>query len=362
MVDHGGNVKHLAKVAGYSVADCLDFSANINPMGLSAKLRSCLLSSLDQVLAYPDVTYAESHQLLADYHACRPHQVLLANGAVELFYDLARFFQAKQVLTLSPTFMEYEKAFTQEGAQVLDYPLQPPYYTWCLKDLLPHLEQLVAGDVVVICNPNNPTGSLVDNQVLRQLAGLLAERSLYLIVDEAFLDFLPDEEHYSMVAYLKDYPNLVIVRSLTKFYALPGLRLGYALSAHPTCLSSVAERRPPWSVNCFAEAALPVVLGDRSYQEKTRQWLATEQNFFYQELLKCPNIFPLKPTANYIFLTYVGQLDLRKALWARGILIRSCANYHQLGQEHYRIAIRKREDNQRLLHALNEILNEEGQL
>lgn len=360
MVEHGGNIKRLAKAAGYSVVDCLDFSANINPLGLPAKLWSSLLSSLDQVVAYPDVTYAESHQILADYHACQPHQVLLANGAVELFYDLARFFQAKQVLTLSPTFMEYEKAFTQEGAVVYHHPLLAPTYTWCLADLLPSLAPLTAGDVVVICNPNNPTGSLVDNQVLRQLADLLAERDIYLIVDEAFTDFLPDEENYSMIPYLKAYPNLVVVRSLTKFYALAGLRLGYALSAHPTCLCSLAERRPPWSVNCFAEAALPVILEDQAYQEKTRQWLAIEQDFFYQELLKLPDLLPLKPTANYIFLTYQGPLDLQQALWSRGILIRSCANYHQLGQAHYRLAIRKREDNQRLLQALKEILSKEA--
>ena len=357
-VEHGGNAGALAESLGYRLEDCLDFSANINPLGLSPALRAGLIEAIDSLVHYPDIDYSKSRQFLADYHGLDRSNVLLANGAVEIFYELARYFKPEKLVTLSPTFMEYEKAFQQQGSQIGRFVLQGPDYSWTFDDLLPSLEPLSQGDAVLICNPNNPTGSLVTNAVLTELAGYLLEKGAILILDEAFIDFLEDQDDYSFQSYLKAYPNTVIVRSLTKFYAIPGLRLGYALSCHPACFQEIEGSRAPWTVNSLADQVLPLLLTDRAYQEQTRQWLKTEQDFLYQGLAALPQLAVVRPSANYIFFEYQGQLDLRAALWQRKIFIRSCQNYHDLGPNHYRIAIRSRQENEQLLQALRTVLSE----
>ncbi|KXT83799.1 L-threonine 3-O-phosphate decarboxylase [Streptococcus sp. DD11] len=361
IVEHGGNAAALAEAFGYSLDDCLDFSANINPLGLSPRLRDCLLDALDDALVhYPDSVYRHSREALGDHHGLDSSQVLLGNGAVELFYDLARFFHPQTLLTLSPTFMEYEKAFAQVQTETKRVVLEAPDYSWSFEQLLPALETLAAGDAVLICNPNNPTGSLSRRSELEKLASFLQEREMVLIVDEAFMDFLEDERDFSFTYSLKDFPNAVVVRSLTKFYAIPGLRLGYALSCHPACFEAVEGSRAPWSVNALADKAVPALLGDRDYQEATRQWLRAEQAFLYQGLSAVAQLRPVRPSVNYIFFEYLGPLDLRQELRKRKIFIRSCQNYPNLTDRHYRVAIRSRQENEQLLAALTAVLMKEA--
>ncbi len=359
-VEHGGNAAALAEEFGFSLEDCLDFSANINPLGISQRLRACLTESIDWLVHYPDIGYSHSRDLLAHHHALERDNVLLANGAVEVFYELARFLRPKTVLTLSPTFMEYEKAFSQVQAKVERFSLPSPSYEWNLADMLPALDSLTAGDAVLICNPNNPTGTLIRRIELEKLAEDLQERRIFLILDEAFMDFLDDEGDYSFVSCLAAYPNAVVVRSLTKFYAIPGLRLGYALSCHPTCFDEIEGSRAPWSVNAMADHALPVLLKDQAYQEATKQWLRVERDFLFQGLTAFSQIRLVKPSVNYIFFEYLGRLDLRQELRQRKIFIRSCQNYHDLTERHYRIAIRSHQENEQLLACLTEVLAKEA--
>ena len=327
-VEHGGNAAALAEEFGFSLEDCLDFSANINPLGISQKLRACLTESIDWLIHYPDISYSHSRELLAHHHGLDKDNVLLANGAVEVFYEC--------------------------------FSLPSPSYEWNLADMLPALDSLTAGDAVLICNPNNPTGTLIRRTELEKLAEDLQERQIFLILDEAFMDFLDNEEDYSFVSRLATYPNAVVVRSLTKFYAIPGLRLGYALSCHPTCFEEIEGSRAPWSVNAMADQALPVLLEDLAYHQATKQWLRVERDFLFQGLTAFSQIRPVKPSVNYIFFEYLGQQDLRQELRQRKIFIRSCQNYHDLTERHYRIAIRSHQENEQLLACLTEVLAKEA--
>lgn len=358
-VEHGGNIFALAKELGYERSECLDFSANINPLGISKNLQAGLFRDLDLLTHYPDVHYNQSRQLLADYHGLSSDMVLLANGAVELFYDIARALKPRKVIVLRPTFLEYEQALTQVGAEIAPLVLTEPDYTWNLADILPLLDNLSQGDMVLLCNPNNPTGTLVDNRLLRDLADILSDRGIHLVLDEAFADFLVDEERYSFVSYLTAFSNVLIVRSLTKFYAIPGLRLGYALTANPDYLQAIEQVRPPWTVNALAEVALSLIVKDKTYQEDTRGLIASEKAFLYEGLLALKDIVPVKPSVNYIFFKYLGDLDLRGLLRQRKIFIRSCANYPSLTDQHYRIAVRSRQENEQLLASLGQLLERE---
>lgn len=355
-VEHGGNMTSLARKMGYQPEDCIDFSANINPLGLSDKLKKVLEESFSTLVQYPEIDYDLPRALIAKYHSCDKESVLLANGAVEVFYDLARVLQPKRLLLLSPTFMEYEKAFKQLGTELIYHVLTSPNYTWSSEGLLSDLDQLERGDVVLICNPNNPTGQVVGQGDLLVLVRELSKRGLFLILDEAFVDFLDQEDRHSLIPYLGDFPDVVVVRSLTKFYAIPGLRLGYALTKHPDLLARIEGIRPPWTVNALAAAAVPSLLEDKDYQSETRRWLAAEQAFLYEGLSSFDNLRVIKPSVNYIFFEYLGGLDLRQELWKKKIFIRSCHNYHNLTANHYRVGIRNRQDNRRLLEALDELI------
>lgn len=363
MVEHGGNIAEVADLLACKTQEMIDFSANINPLGLSPRLKTHMISVLERLTRYPDYRYQEARGFLAQYHGQEINTILLGNGAVGLFYELAAYLKPQTLLTLSPTFMEYEKAFQQVGSKMSYCILEAPRYEWCYDDIRPYIENLQAGDVVLICNPNNPTGSLVTHKELTKIAIDTDSRGLYLIIDEAFIEFLDNESNYSFIPLLKDFPNVIIVRSLTKFYAIPGLRLGYAISNHPNCFEWINQQRAPWTINAIAESVIPVMLTDDDYIQKTRYWLKQEQVFLYEALAAIPCLNPVRPSANYIFFDYQGQQDdLRQRLWEKKILIRSCHNYHHLKNNHYRIAIRSHEDNVALIKALKEVLTAEDRL
>ncbi|HEP1813680.1 threonine-phosphate decarboxylase CobD [Streptococcus suis] len=355
-VEHGGNMHQLASDFGFRPEDCLDFSANINPLGLSEKVKSKIIETLDSLIHYPDVTYSQSKAALAEYHSCPTQQILLSNGAVEIFYELARYVKPKKILLLSPTFMEYEKAFRQQGSEIIYHILEGPHYSWTFEAILPNLEKMSSGDLVSICNPNNPTGTMVPTNILLLVAEFLRQKGAYLVLDEAFMDFVLDKDAYSMVAHLKDYRNVIVVRSLTKFYAIPGLRLGYALSSNTDLIAAIDEMRPPWTINALADALVPVILNDVQYHHATEEWLKSEQEFLYKEMTALPDLKVLPPTVNYIFFEYEGNDSLRELLIQEKIFIRSCHNYHHLDDHHYRVAIRSREENERLIQALQSVL------
>lgn len=355
MIEHGGNALELANSYGFDYKDCIDFSANINPLGVSNALKSVLIESLDNLTVYPDIHYQESHEFLADCHQCTRENILLGNGAVEIFYDLARYLVPRKLLILAPTFMEYEKAFRQVGSDVKLIPFKSPSYKFDLKDILGASEELEAGDVLIVCNPNNPTGSLILAEDLKTIAANLTRKNAYLVIDEAFIDFLEDDSDYSFLPFLRDHSNVIVVRSLTKFYAIPGLRLGYAVSYFTECFKDIKERRAPWGINVLADKAVPTLLRDYEYQSRTRDWVKKERTYLYQSLSMFSQINAVEPSANYIFFEYLGQRDLREELRKEKIFIRSCSNYHVLGDSHYRVAVRSRLENDRLLNILKEI-------
>ncbi len=244
VVEHGGNLAHLAALAGYDPADCIDFSANINPLGLPIALKNHLIGELDHLVVYPDVEQGLARDYLATYHGLGRENFLLCNGAVEAFYDFARWLQPERAWILEPTFLEYRKAFESIGAQIQSIPLEKPEFTWRFESLCLDLVAVQPGDVVVLCNPNNPTGTRSARSELEQLITWLGSKGVWCVLDEAFIDFVEEGEGASLIPLLQKLEKLVIVRSLTKFFALPGLRLGYLAMAHVACLEEIRQQRP----------------------------------------------------------------------------------------------------------------------
>ena len=349
---HGGNVLQMAEQYGLTPDSILDFSANINPLGMPSSLKQAIINNLDLAEHYPDIDYRRLHDALACHIGCSPRSVLAGNGATELIFALTHYLHPQKAMLPIPGFAEYRRALDRSSCNIVDYTLhesddyQP---TEALLDALtPDL------DCLFLCTPNNPTGQQPPLSLLLQILDRCRALQISLIVDESFIDFLPGQT--GLTAYLNDYPNLYILRSLTKFFAIPGLRLGYLLSANEQAINAMRDQREPWTINAFAALAGETVLDDRVYIQQTHHWLATEQAYLYQALNEFKELHVWRPAANYIFIrNRQTGLQLQEELLRHHLLIRHCANYPGLSAHHYRIAIKNHAHNQQLVTALKQV-------
>ena len=358
--EHGGNLAWAAAVAGCPASSIRDFSASINPLGPPPRAISAIRDNLDRLTAYPDPNYARLKTTLAQYHQISADYILPGNGSAELLTWAGWELSQQQVTYLiTPAFGDYERALTAFDANWRTYPLNLEQdkitnhsVLFALVDTLPVLNRIPLNSGLLLNNPHNPTGKLWTRvEILPYLA-----KFALVVVDEAFMDFLPPGEEQSLIALVKDYPNLVILRSLTKFYSLPGLRIGYAI-AHPERLQRWQKFRDPWSVNTLAAIAAETVISDRDFQAQTWNWLPPTRKKLWQGLASIPGLQPLASSTNFLLVkTTTSSTKLQAELLQKyQIFIRDCLSFPELGDRYFRVAIRAQEDNNDLLAALSMI-------
>ncbi|MGC9526075.1 MAG: threonine-phosphate decarboxylase CobD [Limnospira sp.] len=345
--EHGGNLSWAATVANCPASEILDFSASINPLGPPQSAIAAIETHMGHIQAYPQPDYRELREALAQFHALPdPDWILPGNGAAELLtWGGRELAETAATYLLTPAFGDYRRSLQAFDARIVDNPI------WQNGQIRP-LSELGAAPKsagLLINTPHNPTGYLFSRESIRPLL----ERFALVLVDEAFMDFLPPAEQQSLIAEVANFPNLVILRSLTKFYSLPGLRLGYAI-AHPERLQRWQEWRDPWSVNVLAAAAGIAVLGDRDFEAQTRTWLKVARPQLYRGLKELPGLDPHPGAANFL-LVYsqwpVAELQAQ-LLREHRILIRDCLSFPELGDRYFRVAVRTEAENRRLLDAL----------
>lgn len=356
-------------MAGCFSHEILDFSASINPLGLPASALAAIQAAIAQLSAYPDPTYYSLRLALAEAHDLDPDWILPGNGAAELLTWAARDLATYATVYLPvPAFSDYWRALRAFEANVhpLALKLTSASYphaqtgTCQASDFLPlacNNLQVQATSGLLLNNPHNPTGQLVSGTALLPFL----EQAGLVVVDEAFMDFLSPDRDQSLIPYIQDYPNLVVVRSLTKFYSLPGLRLGYAI-AHPDRLRRWQQWRDPWSVNALSAAVGEVVLSDRPFQTQTWEWLQQARPKLFQGLAQLPGLCPYPSAANFLLVqseAVVPEMQLQ-LLQQHRVLIRDCLSFPELGDRYFRVAIRTSAENQRLLNGLADILDADG--
>lgn len=354
--EHGGNV-YAARRRQAGGKEPLDFSANINPLGLSAKVREAVWEALPQVVHYPDADAAAIKAAIGRRYGLDAEYAVPGNGAAELVYALCQMLRPPRVLVTAPTFSEYEKAALAAGAEVEHHYLRPDNDFRI--DAAAYADRVPRDGLVFLCNPNNPTGQLLARPDVAAIASAAAGRGALCLVDESFLDFLPDEENYSVRTLLGSYKGLIILRSLTKFYAMPGLRLGF-LWANPEVRALLVRGRDPWSVNTLAQAAGVAALADEPYRSASLQSLAPARRQFFDALSRLPGVRPFPSCANFLLVDVGGtgysSGDLRGAMLAAGVLIRDCSNFPGLSSDYIRLAVRSPRENQVVVDAFRSIL------
>ncbi|MEH1899292.1 MULTISPECIES: threonine-phosphate decarboxylase CobD [unclassified Nostoc] len=345
---HGGNLAWAAALAGCPPDAILDFSASISPLGPPNSAIAAIVSQLGNLKHYPDPNYSELRLALSHFHQLPSEWILPGNGSAELLTLVGReLAQLAATILITPAFGDYYRTLAAYNANVLECPLSLVTGHWSLTK---EKGERRNDKGLLLNNPHNPTGKIFSrDSILPYL-----EQFALVVVDEAFMDFVPPDEEQSLIPVVQEYANLVILRSLTKFYSLPGLRLGYAI-AHPDCLAKWQLWRDPWPVNTLAAAAAIAALQDTEFQQQTWAWLPPARNQLFQGLAKILGFQPQVSAANFLLVESqksTSQLQ-QQLLKHHQILIRDCLSFKELGDRFFRVAVREESDNQRLLTALS---------
>ncbi|OCR01645.1 threonine-phosphate decarboxylase [Oscillatoriales cyanobacterium USR001] len=353
---HGGNLIWAAALAGCPVSAILDFSASISPLGPPESVMLAMRSHLDRLGAYPDSDYCELREALSQVEANLDSDwILPGNGAAELL-TWAAFELSKLTATylVTPAFGDYRRGLKTFGASVVECPIDLGLEVLDGDLPIAFLRSTIPSQCgFLLNNPHNPTGKLFSVEAIAPFL----ERFALLVVDEAFMDFLLPSQQQSLVGLVREFPNLVILRSLTKFYSLPGLRLGYAI-AHPDRIRLWQQWRDPWPVNTLAAAAAIAAIEDRAFADRTWDWLKVVRPLLFEGLAKLPGFKPYQGAANFLLVRSEHSVTwLQKTLLERHrILIRDCLSFPELGDRFFRVAIRTESDNNRLLAGLADVL------
>ncbi len=348
---HGGDIYTAQEKNGRT--EWLDFSANINPFGVPNSVRHAIIQSIERLVHYPDPEQRKLRQALAEYHQVPPSHIVCGNGGADIIFRTIQTISPKHALVPVPTFSEYAKALEETGSLVTYWEMDS---TFSITDQL--LIEMERGhyDFLALCNPNNPTGKMVPPSLMRKILDLAKKKNIFVLLDECFYEMTEDTaETDSMLRELQEHWNVLIVRSMTKLYAIPGIRLGYGICADSVRTQQIRTLGQPWHISTLAEAAGQAALLDHTYRIQFLTFLQEERQFLYQRLQQ----FPLqvwKPHANFVFFRAAGCFDLAQRLLPYGILLRHCANYVGLTLEYYRVAVRTHEENIYFLECLQKVL------
>lgn len=331
----------------------LDFSANINPLGIPAAAQKAYHEALDLCGSYPDPYCRALVPAIAGYEKIPEENILCGNGAADIIFRLAYGLRPKHAMVLAPTFSEYETALTCAGCKVSYHRLDKKNNFHIEENILDALTPDL--DMLFICNPNNPTGAPAKRELLLKIAERCEANETFLIIDECFIDFMEREEQYTLKPYLPEYPHLIILKAFTKIFAMPGLRLGYCMSAEKDVLARIFSAGQPWSVSIPAQETARAALLDSEYLIKTRDVIRRERKFLTESLTEMGLlVFPSQ--ANYLLFYCRENKELDKKMREHRILIRSCENYEGLSKGYFRIAVRDRANNICLLEAMKNAL------
>ncbi len=360
---HGGNLVWAALLAGCSPSLILDFSASINPLGPPTSAIAAIQGALGSLSAYPDPAYGTLREALGRWHSLPAGWILPGNGAAELLTLAGRALASlESVVMLTPAFGDYGRALAAFGREAIALPLDLASFAelsttdfshWVQTQLARTLESCVGSAGALINNPHNPTGCLLRREDLLPLL----DRCELVVIDEAFMDFLGADPPESLISLVQAHKNLVIVRSLTKFFSLPGLRLGYAIG-HPDRLAQWQKWRDPWPVNTLASAAAEAALQDTAFQQQTWDWLPPARQQLRAGMAALPGLTVYPGSANFLLVkTEASATALQKALLQKHrVLVRDCVSFPELGDRAFRVAVRTSEENQRLLESLADCL------
>lgn len=347
--EHGGHEWILDK-------NFLDFSASINPLGFPAEVRTILENEMDNIARYPQPENYGLKKILAEKHTVNTKNILLGNGSIEIIYLLAKEFVRKSALIPVPTFCEYACAVQGEGKKILFIQRsEEAMFELPIEKMIDDLKEV---DCLFLCNPNNPTGTFTEKNVMMEILAACKKNDVDLIIDEAFIDFSEEMEDQTMIREAAKEKGLLVMRSLTKIYGLAGLRIGY-LVGDEDVVGRLSSSQYPWNVNNFALAGASAAVKNEEFVKKTQRLISRERDFLFKQLSlhTCIKVYP--SNANYLLCKLLDCCEinnsdvLKKKLLSESVVVRYYSDFEGLDNSYFRVAVRGREENEKLIDAIN---------
>ncbi len=357
---HGSDLEEIEAIYGIKKENITSFAANVNPLGISPKLRAVLADKIDAITGYPDREYTSLRKCIAAYVNADAEHIAVGNGSTELISLFIQITRPRKAFIIGPTYSEYEREISLGGGSSHYYRLEESVdfkldVEALSRELSPEF------DLLVICNPNNPTSTAIPRDHMRKILDICKQRDILCMVDETYVEFAQDMEQITSVPLTGYYNNIIILRGISKFFAAPGLRLGYAICVNADLLKAVNQRKNPWTINTLAAIAGEIMFTDTEYITKTRKLIKEEKSRVCQLLASCKNVKVYPSTANFVLVKIrkegITSADIFDAAIRKGLMIRDCSNFPFLDQKFIRFCFMTPEKNTELLELLLGILN-----
>lgn len=356
---HGSDLEKIAEYYHLPQEEIISFGANVNPLGLSASVKKKLMDNLDIISRYPDRNYSNLKSAIAAYCNIPAEYIVTGNGSTELISLLITQLEASHAVVIGPTYSEYQRELSLTGGCISTYNLDETKDFYL--DIDEFMNELsVETDLVILCNPNNPTSSAVTAMDLERLVGGCQKRGIFVMIDETYVEFAPSIEEITAVPLVRSFDNLMVIRGVSKFFAAPGLRLGYGLTSNTAFLQALKIHQNPWSVSSIAAFAGEEMLKDTAYIHKTRELISKERSRLCEELSTFRYAAYYKPLANFILAQIkkenLTSFQVFEHAIKHKLMIRDCSSFQELNGEFIRFCIMDPAENSLLLNCLSELL------
>lgn len=357
---HGSDIEKISEYYHINKESIHNFSGNVNPLGLSKNLETKLIENIHLVTQYPDPDYLELKANIATYTDSKEEYVILGNGTTELIAHYIDYVRPKKVLIVGPTYSEYEKKSKTLQASIVYFPLKAEdNFKLQINDLLEEITKDI--DLLVLCNPNNPTATLTASVDFYPILDHCKKNNTYILIDETYMDFVKEAREVSAIPLVESYSNLMVLRGFSKFFSAPGLRLGYGITSDLSCHSSIANQRHHWSINSLSAFAGKELLIDKAFIEESLTYIENERKRIEMQLLTFPKIKIFPNHANFFLVELTdpnhSSFDLFEYLIHKGLMVRDTGSFPFLHGQYFRFCILKEEENTMLLKAIKEYLS-----
>lgn len=357
---HGSDLELIEQYYHIPKEQIISFSANVNPLGISPAFRQSMTDHIDVITSYPDRAYKDLKEALSAYCGCPADHILPGSGVTELLSRFIREIRPKKALLVNPTYSEYEREIKLSGGLLHSFQLEEEKeFSLDIPALLSRLSQ--GYDLLILCNPNNPTGSALKQEELVRIFSFCQKEHIYVLVDETYIEFAADVEALTSVSLTGQFDNIFVLRGVSKFFASPGLRLGYAVTGNKDLKDRIINSQNPWGINSLAAACAPAMFADHDYIERTKQFTATERERLLQVLRKEPFLHVYEPIANFILIKILKDGVTSGAVFEHaiqsGLMLRDCSTFPGLEEKFIRFCFCLPEQNDKLVGKILEAIH-----
>lgn len=353
---HGGNLSELSNKYNLNKEDIIDFSGNISPITIPNRIRDIIIDNSDVISTYPDTTYTRLRNSIGKYCNCDANNIMVGNGSTELISLFIKQFAEKRVIVVAPVYSEFERELKKNDCEIIKFALEREE---CFELNVDRLINLIDDsiDLVILCNPNNPTGNAINTLQIERILN----KAKFLMIDENYVEFTRDFENISAASLTKNYNNLFVIRGTSKFFSMAGLRLGYAICGNENIVNDINNSKELWSVNCFADLIGQALFEDEKFIEDTKDFICSERERVISELSKLPNLKVYSSKSNFVLCEILNNKitseQLFEMLLSNNIAIRDAKDFEFLDNTFFRFCILSKENNNLLIDNIRKYIS-----